>query len=104
MMDDDGNPITDKTAEEYIAVVVGDTVGDPLKDTSGPALNILMKLMAIIALVFSDFFLTIGPEMNCAAKIGSPHQKVHFSGCGLLGYAVPSTCLQYTSWADCRCP
>lgn len=102
LMDEDGNPITDKSAEEYIAVVVGDTVGDPLKDTSGPALNILMKLMAIIALVFSDFFLTIGPEMNCAAKIGSPHQKVHFSGCGLLGYLVPSTCLQYTSWADCR--
>jgi len=45
--------------EEYAAAVVGDTVGDPLKDTSGPALNILMKLMAIISLVFSGFFLSI---------------------------------------------
>jgi Na+/H+-translocating membrane pyrophosphatase len=34
-----------------------DTVGDPLKDTSGPSLNILMKLMAIISLVFAPFFL-----------------------------------------------
>ena len=54
-MDDDGNPITDKTVEEYVAVVVGDTVGDPLKDTNGPALNILMKLMVIIALVLRLF-------------------------------------------------
>lgn len=33
---------------------MGDTVGDPLKDTSGPSLNILMKLMAIISLVFGS--------------------------------------------------
>lgn len=49
-----------KGSDCHSAAVVGDTVGDPLKDTSGPSINILMKLMAIISLVFAPFFVEYG--------------------------------------------
>jgi len=59
---DDNDPfkhLKGKGSDIHKAAVIGDTIGDPLKDTSGPSLNILMKLMAIISLVFAEYFLAV---------------------------------------------
>jgi len=59
MYDKEGK-VLGKGTDLHKAAVIGDTVGDPLKDTSGPSLNILVKLMAILSLVFAEFFCRTG--------------------------------------------
>ena len=97
--------VATKKSQIFKAAVTGDTVGDPLKDTSGPALNILMKLMAIISVVFAPLFLAIneggglisllGGQSNGTAVDAPPRARRHLLES--TAPALPSASSELTS-------
>ena len=63
-----------KGSDNHKATVIGDTVGDPFKDTSGPSLNILIKLMSMVAIVMAGVIL-LPPTPSCTRRVGGGRIK-----------------------------
>jgi K(+)-stimulated pyrophosphate-energized sodium pump len=59
-----------KGSDAHKATIVGDTVGDPFKDTSGPSLNILIKLMSMVSVVFAGLVVKFSPTISSWLGLG----------------------------------
>jgi len=65
-----GDVVYGKGSDDHKATVVGDTVGDPFKDTSGPSLNILIKLISVVSVVFAGLIVKFGGAISSFLGLG----------------------------------
>jgi len=86
-----------KKSELHKATVTGDTVGDPFKDTSGPSLNILIKLMSVVSLVFAPVF-----PVEAYESLGVASIILALVGlvCVVISYIIAKTPAKYEAVAD----
>jgi K(+)-stimulated pyrophosphate-energized sodium pump len=68
-----------KGSFSHKACVVGDTVGDPFKDTTGPSINILIKLISIISIVFAGLILSYSPKIEALYSSDNSHPKLEYT-------------------------